>query len=281
MIAARGTVLGIDVGFSETGRTTGLCLLTWSDHELTWQTAVTGTADGIRAEALRQLLQRAERLEAVAIDGPIRPGLVCVPQYRCSESLLSRGIFQRRGKPGASHFGSGWKLHCAATAMAELVVRVAGVRSDVFVEAFPNGFLAVLHDDDGFPRAADVRRRWTDVLYPRPSVRKALALVVADAAPGRAVTGDWDFAGSSRSDVHEKRSALVCALTALCVAAGRSVLVGAAADGFIHLPPRTTWGRGAGGGVAWAEAALRKNVEAARSSWRPLVYSDGRPWLPA
>ncbi len=285
MIPERGAVLGIDVGFSGTGRTTGLCLLTWDEDLLTWQTAVTGTADEVRTAALRPLLEKVDRVNVVAIDGPIRPDLVCVPAYRCSESLLSRGIFQRRGKPGASHFGFGWDLHCAATAMAKLVARVAGVPADAFVEAFPNGFLAVLHDDDGFPRSEEVRRRWTDVLYARSSVRTALGRMLADVAPGRTITGDWEFAGSSRSDVHEKRSALVCALTALCVAANRCVSVGAAADGLIHLPPRTAWGRGAGGGAPWAEVALRMSVQAVGADrargWSPAVHSDGFPWMPA
>lgn len=285
MIADSGAVLGIDVGFSATGRTTGLCLVTWDDDALTWQTAVTGTADELRAAALRQLMEKVEHVDAVAIDGPIRPGLVCVPEYRCSESLLARGVFQRRGKPGASHFGFGWHLHCAATAMAKLVLRTVAVRPDTMVEAFPNGFLAVLHDDEGFPRSGDVRRRWTDVLYARPLVQTALQRILADVAPGRMVTGDWTFGGSSQSALHETRSALVCALTALCVAADRCVSVGAAADGFIHLPPRAAWGRGARGGAPWAEAALMKNLEAVCSDrvrgWSPVVYSDGCRWLPS
>jgi hypothetical protein len=285
MISDRGAVLGIDVGFSATGRTTGLCLLTWDEDALTWQTAVTGTADELRMAALRQLLEKVDHVNAVAIDGPIRPGLACVREYRCSESLLARGVFQRRGKPGASHFGFGWDLHCAATAMAKLVVRVAGVPPATVVEAFPNGFLAVLHDDHGFPRSEDVQRRWTDVLYARCSVRTALERLLSDVAPRRTITGDWEFRGSSQPDLHETRSALVCALTALCVAADRCVSVGAAADGFIHLPPRTAWGKGSGGGARWAEGALTKNVEAVccdrARGWSPIVYSDGSPWLPA
>jgi hypothetical protein len=285
LIPERGCVLGIDVGYSKTGRTTGLCALTWDDDALTWQAAVTGTADDVRTVALRQLLEKLDHVTVVAIDGPIRPGLTCVRQYRCADSLLARGMFHRRGKPGASHFGVGWDLHCAATDVAKLVVRVAGVRHDAIVEAFPNGFLAVLHDDAGFPRSEDVQRRWTDVLYARPGVRTALERLLADVAPGRTTTGDWDFAGSSQSDLHEARAALVCALTALCVAANRCVSVGAPADGFIHLPPRTAWGRGAGDGAPWAEVALRKNVEAVCSDsvrgWSPAVHSDGSRWLPA
>ncbi|MEX2146999.1 MAG: hypothetical protein WED01_08310 [Candidatus Rokuibacteriota bacterium] len=285
MIAARGCVLGIDVGYSADDRTTGLCALAWDDDVLTWQTAVTGTASGLRTAALRQLLEKVDHVDGVAIDGPLRPGLVCVPEYRCAESLLARGVFQRRGKPGASHYGFGWDLHRAATAMAKLVVRITGVRRDAVVEAFPNGFLAVLHDEAGFPRSADVQRRWTDVLYARPCVRTALERLLADVAPGRTMTGDWDFAGSPQSDLHDVRAALVCALTALCVAAHRCVAVGAPTDGFIHLPPRSAWGRGAGDGAPWAEVALRKNVDAVCSDrvrgWSPAVHSDGSRWLPA
>ena len=278
MIPARGTVLGIDVGYSETGRTTGLCAVTWDEDALTWQAAVTGTADDVRTAALQQLLEKVHHVKVVAIDGPLRPGLDCVRQYRCADSLLARGMFQRRGKPGASHVGVGWDLHCAATDVAKLVMRVVRVRHRAVVEAFPNAFLAVLHDDAGFPRSVEAQRRWTDVLYARASVRAALERLLKDVAGHRTIVGDWDFAGSSRAALHEERSALVCALTALCVAARRSVSVGATADGFIHLPPRTAWSR-------WAEEALRDNVEAVRCdrtrAWSPLVYSDGRRWLPA
>lgn len=282
MIPERGAVLGIDVGYSDAGRTTGLCALTWDEDALTWQAAVTGTGDDVRTEVLRQLLEKVDHVMAVAIDGPLRPGLVCVRQYRCAESLLARGMFQRRGKPGASHFGVGWDLHCAATAIAKLVRSVVAVRPgphhESMVEAFPNAFLGVLHADDGFPLSVEARRRWTDVLYARAPVRQALEHLLRDVAGGRAITADWNFAGSSQGALHEKRSALVCALTALCVAANRAVAVGATADGFIYLPPRSAWS-------GWAEAALRDNVEAVRADhargWSPLVYSDGRCWLPA
>jgi hypothetical protein len=288
MIPERGAVLGIDVGYSQTGHTTGLCALTWDEDALTWQAAVTATAGDVRAAALRQLTEKVDHVVAVAIDGPIRPGLECVRQYRCAESLLARGTFQRRGKPGACHHGVGWDLHCAATSVAKLVLDVVDVRPgahhDGVLEAFPNAFLAVLHDEAGFPRSVDAQRRWTDVLYQRPSVRIALERLLATVAPGRAIVGDWDLSGGSRAELHETRSALVCALTALCVAAERFVAVGATADGFIHLPPRSAWGRAAGGGARWAEEALRDNVEAVRSdrtrAWTPLVYSDGRRWLP-
>ena len=78
MIPARGAVLGLDVGFSAAGRTTGLCALTWDEDALTWQAAVTGTGDDVRTAALRQLLKPE----------PYAPDLPPLPTFRGGRELV-------------------------------------------------------------------------------------------------------------------------------------------------------------------------------------------------
>lgn len=56
---------------------------------------------------------------------------------------------------------------------------------------------------------------------------------------------------------HEPIAALTCAVTALAAAAGRCVAVGASADGFVVLPPRSTWGWSYDHEELWAERELR------------------------
>jgi hypothetical protein len=116
------------------------------------------------------------------------------------------------------------------------------------------------------------RRRWTDTLYPALVASGRLPALLRRLLPGRRLAGDWRAV-----DDHEDRAALACALTALAVAVGRFVAVGAA-DGWVMLPPREAWGRGEAG--RWAEAALRANVASARRDGHAAaVYRDGRPWI--
>ncbi|HSE92466.1 MAG TPA: hypothetical protein VLF19_04100, partial [Methylomirabilota bacterium] len=136
------------------------------------------------------------------------------------------------------------------------------------VEAFPNLFLGVLCDDADYPARPRRARRWTDDLYelqrPRTKMRRRLAGLVSAltrprAAAGgpsrRAIAGSWDLRD------HDERAGLVCALAALCVAAGRFVAVGSPKDGWIALPPADHWGRGEGR-EPWAWRVLRDNLVA-------------------
>ena len=70
------TVLGIDVGYSATRKTTGFCALQWDDYTIRWHCENAGSDDAGRLAALHKLLPAApRRVLAVAIDGPLRPNL--------------------------------------------------------------------------------------------------------------------------------------------------------------------------------------------------------------
>ena len=120
-----GAVLGIDVGFSERRDTTCLCLFEWSEALVKLRFKKVGTCADARSAALISLIQNPIHLAAVAIDGPLTRGLRIVPHYRSAEALLSRGVFQKRGKPGQTSSPTGQTLHWHATQLANIVLSEA------------------------------------------------------------------------------------------------------------------------------------------------------------
>ena len=262
---SRGRVLGIDVGYSLTRRTTGFCLLCWDNTRVDWRFELAGSDVASRTTALAQLIGGTLPLDAVAIDGPLRPDLAIIEAYRSAECILSRGSFQRRGKPGPTNGGSGPALHAAATELARLClekleVGAAGrhprVCDAAIVEAFPNLFLGVLCHELDYPHASQVRRRWTDALFPK--VRESLSKLVESVLPARRIDGSLELRD------HEEIAAFCCALTAACVSAGRFEAVGSVDDGFIVLPPVSSWGRDRAGTAAWANVEIDRTLSAAQ-----------------
>lgn len=141
-----------------------------------------GNDPGVRDEALAEVAWDLS-IAAVAIDGPLVPGLSTTKRYRSAEALLSRGVFQRRGKPGPINGLDGPRLHAVATWWALLVSNrlnivpcpIEGSVSELpIVEAFPNAFLGVIVDDDAFPRRPTRGRMWTDTLFALPSVQQGI-----------------------------------------------------------------------------------------------------------
>lgn len=283
-ICDEGGVFGIDVGYSARRRTTGFCALSWDRHTVSWTCRNAGTEARARREVLRAVLpENGRALLTVAIDGPLLPHLRLGSRYRCAESLLSRGRFRNRGKPGPTNGGSGKDLHKNATILANFILRerdvsVAGhvpnIHERSIVEAFPNLFLGVLCDEVDYPASALRKRKWTDTLY--PVTRPTLETLIQSLLPGRKVEGDLLIRD------HEKIAGFVCALTALCVATNRFVAVGAERDGYILLPPRELWGAEAQSDMPWAERELRANVRRVAEDlpgWAPAIYSDGARWI--
>jgi hypothetical protein len=282
-----GAVLGLDVGWSARAATTGVCVMWWDAGTVQWTCANATAEEASRAAAIARVFgDRPRVVSAVAIDGPLRPGLVVdCATCRGAERLLSRGDFRRRGKPGPTNAPVGCRLHQEATALAHLARRLltiapascaAAVGDEAIVEAFPNLFLGVLHDEAGYPTPAAARRRWTDLLYARLRRRGRCQRLLATLLPGRAVRGDWGL-----DDDHEKIAALACALTALGVAVGRFVAVGAD-DGAVVLPRAEAWGGDRAGHGAWAARALGASARSlARDGYKPRLERDGHRWEPA
>lgn len=226
---------------------------------------------GARARTLDSLFPRAGQIDAVALDGPLTRGLRSVPHYRAAEALLSRGVFQLRGKPGQTSSPTGQQLHHHATLLAELVLEraqaglfsiarashIEAIHAAAIVEAFPNQFLGVLIHESNLPVLhRDASDRFWEVL----AASNGLTNLLMHLLPSRTLV-----AGFNQISDHDQRAAVVCALTGLSVVAGVAVGVGDPADGDIFLPPAALWGGALAGPRPWAETALRENVAPLRS----------------
>lgn len=272
-----GAVLGIDIGYSESRETTCLCLLEWSEELVRLAFGKVGTDVQARSLAIRRIVRGRAHLAAVAIDGPLTRGLRRVPHYRAADALFSRGVFQKRGKPGQTSSPTGQKLHEHATQFARLLLEEAKrgslsvarathiepIDEAAVVEAFPNQFLAALVDEDYLPVLhRDASDRYWEQLAAGDGLDKLLAALL----PNRR----FDVRPRHIHD-HDERAAAVCALTALALAVGLAVGVGDAEDGDIFLPPAELWGASLSGTIPWVEVALREGVAALRRTPNPHV----------
>ncbi len=261
-----GAVVGVDVGWSEKKKTTGVCLLRWDARSVTLECKRTGTDPVQRRKDLRDLVKDGKVL-AFAVDGPIRKGLDEIGVYRDAEQMLTRKFQERIGKPGQSSSGNGRKLNRAASEVAKSVVEMdclaearhtAAIHQYAIAEAFPTSFLGVMLDDGQIPIAgarSDVyfeHLLGPDLLRPQIPAQNRLLGLVQDLLPARTVANHL-----AEVTHHEDRAAVICALTALCVVARRYVAVGDQRNGYIILPPRVQ--AGSPGLQPWAWGLLLAN----------------------
>lgn len=243
MLESSGQVLGIDVGYSPTKRTTGFCLLHWTADSVSLAFRRTTSDNSKRSLALIDLLAYKRSVTAVAVDGPIGPKLCTMKHYRSAEALLSQGVMQKRGKPGQTSSPTGQRLHAHATQLATLALDLCEIASAThrdavhnrrLVEAFPNAFLVALMNDYDIPNLA---RNASDVFWAAQASSGGLDRLLDRLLPGRRLTEEW----TSIRD-HDDRASAICALTALSVVADDFVLVGDPLSGDIVLPPQSVWG---------------------------------------
>ena len=293
--------LGIDVGWSQADATTGLCRIESDQTRFSWECRNSTTDNGERSADLRSLVRGNTTLTSIGIDGPLVPGLERVNCYRAAEALIARSILGERCRPGQTNSPNGQILHDHATELATLVR--AFVRAGYWnladarqcdpavcelriVEAFPTAFLALLLADDDFGNLPDEEpgRELSDQYWEVAVNNGYLRKLVDHLDPGV----HFGPLGTIRN--HDRRAAFVCALSAMCVARGRYVAVGAPGCGFIVLPPHEVWRADARGRAGWAESALRANVDSVRrDNGQPnpcpnfnqaQVIRNGQQWLP-
>ena len=233
-----GAVLGVDVGYSERSRSSAVCRLDWDPRRITW-TIRRFRALPAEREATIAGVAGTGRIEAAAFDGPLRTGFDVVGRYRVAERMLTRRLGARIGKPGQASAPVGKALNAAANDCAGVVLRrcdlapaAHAVRIDAraVAEAFPGAFLGVMLADPAAVAASRADR--SDVFFRHLAGDGTLERLLARLLPGRDLALPLDGVTN-----HDDRAALVCALTALCVAAGNFAAVGDA-DGWIVLPPR-------------------------------------------
>jgi hypothetical protein len=259
-------LLGIDVGFSKSRPTTGIA---WSANG-TFGAAKTHTDWDRR----RQYLPTATTYSVIAIDGPLVPAGSPALLVRMCEQTLARGAFQKRCKPGSSHFGTGLQLKRAALETAEQIKHLASApmfENAVFgdaaiVEAFPNAFLGVLMPEQTFGTTQILRRRKFDWMYEHVIEAGRLAELMAFVG--------WDapeFLQSMQTERdHERRAAYICLLTAACAVVEKAKVVGDVAGGWIWLPPTDLW-------ASWARTALDQNLARADETLGDATFRSSAP----
>ncbi len=238
MLPHAGSVLGIDIGFSTTRRSSAVCRLSWDQQTICW------SVQRFRAIPDEQVATIAavagnELLLAAAFDGPLRAGFEVIGRYRTAERMLTRRLGRLIGKPGQSSTPVGKQLNAAANACVKFAsrrclispaVHLVSIDRMAVVEAFPSSFLGVALDDPSAVTA--VRADRSDTFFKYLTTNGTLRSLLEYFLPGRALSLQIDSLTN-----HDDRAAFVCALTALAVAGGDFTAVGDA-DGWIILPPR-------------------------------------------
>lgn len=279
-----GQVLGIDVGWSELTDTTGACLLRWTESRVSFDVYHIPTDYEARKQALRELVGN-HIFNAVALDGPLRLGLDRIDEYRLAELLLTRRFSNLGfGKPGQSSSPNGIMLNEHANQYAKSVIEAdcikkaehaAAIHEKAIVEAFPTTFLAVMLDDGRRPSSkakSDIFYEW--LLGPNAPGRhipdeNRFEELISRLLPNRSIE-------STTGNVtdHEHRAAVICALTALCVAKRDYVGIGDSRNGYIILPPSVEVSKA--GLQPWAMSMIRANAKEARR-WQRDGLSQSPP----
>jgi hypothetical protein len=237
MLPSSGSVLGIDVGWSLTQRSSAICRLDWTADEIVWTAQHFNGQPDIRKQAVIASAGPSQLL-AVAFDGPLRGDLTVIDRYRAAERILSAPpIASRISQPGSSRSPVGRLLNHHTNEFARLVLAHADIaeakhkhasHSKALLEAFPTSFMGLMLDS---PEKGDRQKRsdrYFEAVVAAGTLRRLLAHLLPKAAIRQ------DLAALTN---HDDRAAFICALTALCVAANDYTAVGDA-DGWIILPPR-------------------------------------------
>jgi predicted RNase H-like nuclease len=254
MLPSRGSVLGIDVGYSTMRRSSAVCRLDWTCTEVTWAIDRFRATEPERSKTISRIAGDGP-ISVAAFDGPLRSGLNEIGRYRLAERMLTMRFKDQIGKPGQSSAPVGKQLNASANHCARIVLNHAavgaadhGVRihEKAIVEAFPSAFLGVMLSE---PAAHKVSRSSRSDSYFEHLARSGrLRALVGHCLPGRQLKQEPDLVTN-----HDDRAALVCALTALCVLVSDFVAVGDE-DGWIILPARSFI-------EPWAMTALKANAD--------------------
>jgi predicted RNase H-like nuclease len=247
MLASAGAVIGIDAGWSEKRSSSAACVLEWSNTKVLVHDPVCFRATSCDIECTLGEAIAKRTITVAAVDGPLREDLTVIGAYRRCEQLLTRRIAPVIGKPGQSSSPNGRRLNQAANTFARWLLANmltpahltrAPIVGKEIVEAFPTSFLGSMLDQHAVP--PHKRGKRSDAYYEKLAEDRTLVHLVERLLPGRCVP--FDFAAVRN---HDKRAAVACALTALCVAAQQYRAVGNK-DGYIILPPVKSAGATAG-----------------------------------
>ena len=199
------------------------------------------------------------RFDAIAVDGPIISPNADKRIKRNVERLFIMGLFQKRCKPGMSHFGQGLRLREEAGLAADKLHAFAPSSIDIpqirrnsaIVEAFPNAFLGVCLNNQTYDAMPKLKRgKKFDWLY-NEAVKRKIIYHMEGLSKQEQIEWQERF---DRENDHELRAAIVCLLTALLVAKGYYSAIGDEVGGWFFLPPMSAW-------TNWAKDTLKDNIK--------------------
>jgi hypothetical protein len=260
-------LMGVDVGFSKTGLTTGIACL-HGDH-------LTVERVGTAWESRQAKIPRGFQPSVIAIDGPLLRFGADEHVRRHVEFIFSRTPFHNRCKPGLSHSGVGFDFRKAsADAYVQFGQILANLlspngatvyRAGPTVEAFPNAFLGVLMPEEKIVLAPKFKRgRRFDWLYDQMVTTGRLESLLSKDLDLPDVV--WRRLGSERN--HELRAALICLLTAALAAKGMAAIIGDTEGGWFWLPPLALW-------ESWAKEGLESAIN------QMAVKANSGPTIPS
>ncbi len=238
MIPTNGSLIGIDVGYSQTRRSSAICRIDWTETTVEWEIARFRALESELENVISRMVA-GRRIVAAAFDGPIRRGFDIIARYRTAERMLTRRLGSLIGKPGQSSAPVGKSLNCHANKCVRYLLASsdlhdaqhrASIDQKSVVEAFPSSFLGMMIEN---PEQVAARRGdRSDTFFKLLATTGVLHALIQHLLPGRRLALD-----PSSVVNHDDRAALVCAFSALSVAAADFVAVGDD-DGWIILPPR-------------------------------------------
>jgi hypothetical protein len=233
-------LIGFDIGFSETRRTSGAARLKGSFLSHSRATSEWRSREKVLGSGMA---------EVIAIDGPILKD-VDYPKRLC-ETVFSSGSFSHRCKPGFSHVpGTGRRFRAAGKEAAERLGNLTRgqtiacafprvLEGKNLIEAFPNAFLGVLVSDSCYKEMPRLKRgKKFDWLYGQCCKSHVFRAVIDHVGLGGISSVLAEIEANSD---HEERAALVCLLTASAVAVGHYTAVGDDGGGYFFLPPFALW----------------------------------------
>ena len=218
-------------------RSSAVCRLDWTECEIVWTNARFRAVEPERTDTIAGVAGTAP-LCAAAFDGPLRTGLDIIGRYRTADRMLTRRLGRLIGKPGqpSTPVGRLLNLHanlCVAAVLARCSLGPACHATPIHVTRHRRSVpeLVPRRDDRDAGALAARRADRSDVFFRHLAEAGTLHRLLGHLLPGRSVA---QHAASVTN--HDDRAALVCAMTALCIAARDFVAVGDD-DGWIILPP--------------------------------------------
>jgi hypothetical protein len=259
-------LLGVDVGFAASSRTTGVAWRIDDD--------VGTTKAGTSWKERRAALPSGITYSIAALDAPILPEHEGQPHRGC-ESVFYGGAFWNRCRPGLSHHGRALALRMAgADAAMQFAEVVSGLRlsrgldlqrTSAIVEAFPNTFLGVLLPETVYEDCdRGCNEPKSDWMYRKVAEGGILADLLTELGWDESETISRFSDQAGRRGDHDIRAALVCLLTAGFAASGDAVIVGDPSHGWFWLPPKKFWKR-------WAWCALDQQLEKLKCQKFPAI----------